>query len=73
MTNNESSESNLGARLQAYRKLMNMSQRELAEASGINKRTLQQYEINAKDLSKASASTVKALSQVLGCSMEDLI
>lgn len=70
---NANKDTGLGARLQAYRKLINMSQRDLAEASGVNKRTLQQYEIDAKDLSKASASTVKVLSQVLGCTMEDLL
>lgn len=59
-------------RLQAYRKKLGMSQSELAKASGINLRTLQQYEIGAKDISKASVSTVLALSRVLERDVRDL-
>ena len=47
-------------------------QSELAKASGINLRTLQQYEIGAKDISKASVSTVLALSKVLERDVRDL-
>lgn len=63
----------LGQRLQAYRKAIGMSQKELADSAKLNKRTLQQYEINGKDLSKASVSSVRALAYVLGCRIEDLI
>ena len=59
-------------RLQAYRKLCGLSQSELAKAAGVNLRTLQQYEIGAKDLSKAAAGTVLALSDVLKCNPKDL-
>ncbi|QFJ55381.1 helix-turn-helix domain-containing protein [Pseudobutyrivibrio xylanivorans] len=59
-------------RLQAYRKLYGMSQSELAREAGINLRTLQQYEIGAKDINKAAASTVLSLSKVLKCRPEDL-
>ena len=34
---------------------------------------IQQYEQGAKDISKASISSMKALSESLGCRMEDLI
>lgn len=60
-------------RLQAQRKISGYSQRELAEKSGVNLRTLQQYEIRAKDINKAAGTTLLALAKVLGCRMEDLL
>lgn len=60
-------------RLQEYRKRIALSQSELSKISGINIRSIQQYEIGAKDIKKASASTVLALSKALSCSTEDLI
>jgi DNA-binding XRE family transcriptional regulator len=59
-------------RIQAYRKLLGMSQSQLASESGVNLRTLQQYEIGAKDINKASVATVLALSRVLKCDVKDL-
>lgn len=59
--------------LQKLRKECGYSQRELAEKSGVNVRTLQQYELGAKDICKASATTVIALANVLGCKVEDLM
>ena len=50
-----------------------MSQRELAEASGVPLRTIQQYEQRAKDINKATASNLFALAQTLGCKAEDLL
>lgn len=52
-------------RLQEYRRRLGMSQRELSETSGVNIRTLQQYEIGAKDINKASFKTVKDLARSL--------
>ena len=60
-------------RLQAQRKISGYSQRELAEKVGVNLRTLQQYEIRAKDINKAAGATLLALAKVLGCRMEDLL
>ena len=60
-------------RLQAQRKIIGYSQRELAEKVGVNLRTLQQYEIRAKDINKAAGETLLALSKVLGCRVEDLL
>lgn len=60
-------------RLQAYRKLMGLSQSELSREAGINLRTLQQYEIGVKDLGKASVSTVLSLSNVLKCDVNDIL
>lgn len=60
-------------RLQIKRKISGYSQRELAEKVGVNLRTLQQYEIRAKDINRAAGSTLFALAKVLGCRVEDLL
>ena len=60
-------------RLQSQRRISGYSQRILAEKSGVNLRTLQQYELGAKDINKASGSTLVALARVLGCKVEDLL
>ena len=60
-------------RLQEYRRLMELSQSELSQKSGVNIRSIQQYEIGAKDIKKASVSTVLALSKALSCQPEDLL
>lgn len=60
-------------RLQQLRKKCGLSQKELAEKSGVNLRTLQQYELKTKDINKASASSVYALAQILNCEVEDLL
>lgn len=64
---------NLPTRLQSQRKICGYSQRELAGKIGVNLRTLQQYEIRAKDINKAAGVTLLALSKALGCRMEDLL
>jgi DNA-binding XRE family transcriptional regulator len=61
------------SRLQMYRKLIGLTQSELSDASGVNLRTLQQYEIGGKDIGKASAGSVLALSKALHCRPEDII
>ena len=60
-------------RLQVQRKISGYSQRELAEKVGVNLRTLQQYEIRAKDINRAAGSTLFSLAKVLGCRVEDLL
>ena len=60
-------------RLQQIRKECGYSQRELAEKSGVNLRTLQQYETGAKDINRAAAGTVLALADALGCEMTDIM
>ena len=47
--------------------------RALSEKSGVNLRTLQQYEIRAKDINKAAGETLLALATVIGCSITDLM
>ncbi len=63
----------LPTKLQTQRKISGYSQRELAEKTEINIRTLQQYEIRAKDINKAAGITLLSLANVLGCQIEDLL
>ena len=60
-------------KLQQQRKKYGYSQRELAKRTGVNIRTLQQYELGSKDIKKAAASTVLTLANALGCSIEDIM
>ena len=60
-------------RLQTMRKKRGMSQSQLAQVSGVNIRTLQQYEVGAKDINKASVLSVLALASALSCSPKDII
>lgn len=64
---------NLTTKLQAVRKAIGLSQKELSEKSGVTLRMIQQYEQRAKDINKATASTLFALAQALGCKAEDLL
>lgn len=64
---------NLPTRLQTQRKISGYSQRALAEKVDVNLRTLQQYEIRAKDINKAAGATLLSLSRALGCRVEDLL
>lgn len=61
------------SRLQKQRKRCGYTQKELAEKSGVNLRTLQQYELKAKDIGKASVQTVRSMANVLGCQTEDIL
>ena len=65
--------SNPQTRLQRQRKISGYSQRVLAEKAGVNLRTLQQYELRAKDINKAAGRTLLSLAKVLGCKVEDLL
>lgn len=60
-------------KLQRLRKASGYSQRELAEKSGVSIRMIQQYETQTKDISKAAGGTIRALANVFGCRMEDLV
>lgn len=64
---------NTPTNLSILRKASGYSQRELSEKSGVNLRTLQQYEIRAKDINKAAGKSLASMSKVLGCRMEDLL
>ncbi len=55
------------------RKSRKLTQRELAQKSGVNFRSLQDYEQGHKKLTSASGDILLRLSTVLGCATEDLL
>ena len=59
--------------LRDIRKQRNLTQKELAQRSGVNFRTLQDYEQGHKKLASASGDILLRLSTVLGCTLEDLL
>ena len=59
--------------LREIRKNRNLTQRELAQRSGVNFRSLQDYEQGHKKLASASGDILMRLSTVLGCTAEDLL
>lgn len=59
--------------LQSIRLSKNMSQSELAKASGISLRSIQGYESEGRDINKASGLTLFTLSEVLRCDIKDLM
>ena len=59
--------------LQTVRKQRGMTRRELAEKSGVNFRSLQDYEQGHKKLSSAGGDTLLRLVSVLGCHIEELL
>lgn len=64
---------NLPTKLRMLRKACGYTQKELAEKSGINLRTIQEYDNREMDINRASGNTLIALSKVLGCNVEDLL
>jgi len=44
-----------------------LTQTELSELSGVNLRTLQQYETGAKDINMASGKSINSLALALNC------
>lgn len=59
--------------LKFLRQKAGLSQRELAELSGVPIRTIQQYEQRQKSINKAQAEYLMALSKVLCCEMKELM
>lgn len=60
-------------RLKDIRKSKNMTQSQLSEISGVNLRTLQDYEQGSKDINKVAGITLYKLAQALECKIEDLL
>lgn len=60
-------------RLKTLRENRGWSQSQLAEASGVNIRSIQLYEQRVNDIDKAQARTVYRLASALACSVEDLL
>lgn len=59
--------------LQEIRKNKGLSQSKLAEASGINLRTLQQYEVGSRSLDGAKLSSLLDLCEALDCKLSDIV
>ena len=66
-------EANPETRLKQLRQRAGFSQSELAEASGVPVRTIQQYEQRQKSINKAQAEYLMMLARALNCNAEDLI
>ena len=62
-----------GTNLHRLRKAAGLTQKELAELSGVNLRTLQQYEIGLKDINRASGAAINALALALRCNFYDVM
>lgn len=59
--------------LKQLRLMRNMTQKALAQMSGINIRSLQDYEQGHKNLSSANGEVLMRLTTVLGCTLTDLL
>ena len=68
-------EKNVGKKtnLHNLRKQAGLTQKKLAELAGVNLRTLQQYEIGAKDINRASGKTINDLAIALRCNFYDVM
>lgn len=59
--------------LKKNRELSGISQKELSEKTGINLRTIQQYEQGQRDLNGAKFITLLKICNVLGCSLSAIL
>lgn len=59
--------------LKELREKSGLSRKEVSERSGINLRSLQDYEQGHKDISKAKGETLYRLSLAMGCTAEQLL
>lgn len=59
--------------LKDTRKAKKLSQKQLAEISGVSVRMIQYYEQGVKDINKAEAMTVYKLSEALDCNVWELL
>ena len=64
---------NKPTRLQTIRKSRNMTQKELAELSGVTLRMIQLYEQRQNDINKAAGSVINKLAWVLNCNFYDIM
>lgn len=62
-----------GTKFRTVRVSRGMSQSELAEVSGIPKRTVQHYDLYANTVDNARLSTLCSLCEALKCSIPDII
>lgn len=59
--------------LRTIRLNQNLSQSQLSEKAGVNKKMIAFYEQGVKDINKASGETLYKLARALGCNMENLM
>ena len=59
--------------LKELRHSAGLTQKELAQLSGVSIRIIQHYEQGFRDIEKAEAITIYQLARSLGCSMEQVI
>lgn len=71
--NNRMEEYREESRLKRLRAYASLTQRELAERSGVSKRMIEQYEQGRKSLKNASAYTVIKLADALSCDCRELL
>ena len=60
----------IGEKIKEYRKRNGLTQRELAEITGLAVGTIQQYELNKR---QPRIEMLKTIAQWLGCTVNDLI
>ena len=60
-------------KLQRICKARGLTQRELAQKSGVDIRSIQMYEQRKNDINKAQADTLAKIARCLNCQMEDLM
>ena len=61
------------ANLKRLRRQTGITQRELAEKSGVSLRTIQQYEQRKKNINKAQIDTLIPMTMALYCEVRDLL
>ncbi len=61
------------SRLKYFREDKGMTQQELSEKSGVNLRSIQNYEQGFKDINGAKVVTVLQLAEALGCDVYEII
>ncbi len=61
------------SRLKFMREYKGMTQRELADKSGVNLAMIQHYEQGYKDINNAKVLTVLSLAEALGCDVYEII
>ena len=59
--------------LKRIRTAKRYSQKQLADMSGVNLRSIQMYEQRRKDINKAQSDSLFRLAKALGCTMEELL
>ena len=59
--------------LKNVREASGLSQKKLADSSGVSPRMIQYYEQGVKDINKAQGITLYKIAQALNCKIEDLL